>query len=164
MTGWEMLELILKGIIIGVGGTILMDLWAICLHLIFKQPPANWALVGRWFYHLPKGKLFHNNIAEAKPYSHELALGWFFHYIIGALYGVILALLGGAIWFQYPNFITAWIVGLVTVGAGWFILQPGLGLGWAASKTANPRRVRMMNIAAHTVFALGMYFTALILP
>jgi hypothetical protein len=47
------------------------------------------------------------------------------------------------------------------VGAGWFLLQPGLGIGWAASKTPNPTKVRVLNLVAHTIFALGMYVVAL---
>ncbi|MGG2478089.1 DUF2938 family protein, partial [Rhizobium sp. BR5] len=62
-----------------------------------------------------------------------------------------------------PSFIQPWIVGIITVGAGWFLLQPGLGIGWAASKTPNPNKVRVLNLVAHTVFALGMYVVALLM-
>ena len=51
--------------------------------------------------------------------------------------------------------------GVATVAFGWFVLQPGLGLGWAASRTPNPTRVRMLNLAGHTVFGLGLWLTAL---
>lgn len=51
----------------------------------------------------------------------------------------------------------------MTVAAGWFLLQPGLGIGWAASKTPNPNKVRALNLAAHTVFGLGLWLTALLI-
>ncbi len=51
--------------------------------------------------------------------------------------------------------------GIVTVGAGWFLLQPSLGIGWAASKMPNPNKERVMNLLGHTMFALGMWGTAL---
>jgi hypothetical protein len=158
-----MSEIIWRGVVMGVGGTILMDIWAYILHFVFKQPAPNWGPPGRWFWHLPKGKVFHDSIANATPYKNEVALGWFMHYAIGVLYGIILALVVTPLWFAEPHFIQPWIVGIVTVGAGWFLLQPGLGLGWAASKTPNPTKVRVLNLVAHTIFALGMFLSALLL-
>jgi hypothetical protein len=158
-----MLELIWRGIAMGIGGTVFMDIWAIVLHRFFGQSAPNWAPVGRWFWHVPKGTIFHDSIATAEPYEHELALGWISHYAVGIVYGVILALVVPATWFANPSFIEPWIVGIITVGAGWFLLQPGLGIGWAASKTPNPNKVRFLNLVAHTVFALGMYAVALLM-
>lgn len=158
-----MLNLILIGAVIGIGGTIAMDLWALVLNKVFRQPRANWGNVGRWFYHLPKGKFAHQSIAAAPSYHNEVQLGWFMHYLIGAIYGVLVALIGGAAWVAAPKFGIPLSVGLITVGAGWFILQPGLGLGVAASKTLNPNKVRMLNVIAHAIFAIGMYVTALLL-
>lgn len=156
-----MLELVWKGIVIGAGATLAMDIWAVALTLAFRQPRANWAPVGRWFYHLKNGKVFHDNIADAAAYRHELALGWLSHYAVGILYGVILVLIVGPTWLAEPTFLPAWIWGIVTVAAGWFLLQPGLGIGWAASRTPNPNKVRALNLCAHTVFGLGLWATAL---
>ncbi len=61
-------------------------------------------LVGRWFWHLRHGQIFHDNISDAKPYKHEVALGWIGHYAVGILYGVIFAIYGGAEWFSDPVF------------------------------------------------------------
>jgi hypothetical protein len=158
-----MFEIFWRGIAMGIGATILMDVWAIILFGVFGQPAPNWAPVGRWFWHLGRGKVFHDKIADAKPYEHELALGWIGHYAIGIIYGLVLAVIMGPSWLAAPTFIPAWILGIVTVGAGWFLLQPGLGLGWAASETPNPNKVRALNLIAHTVFAIGLYGTALII-
>lgn len=118
-----MLELIWRGIAMGIGGTVFMDIWAIVLHRFFGQSAPNWAPVGRWFWHVPKGRIFHDSIATAAPYEHELALGWISHYAVGILYGIVLALIVPAAWFAEPSFIQPWVVGIVTVGAGWFLLQ-----------------------------------------
>ncbi|MDR7142136.1 DUF2938 domain-containing protein [Rhizobium sp. BE258] len=158
-----MFDIIWRGIVIGIGATVLMDIWAIVLHRFFGQSAANWAPVGRWFYHLKNGNVFHDSIANAAPYEHELALGWISHYVTGIVYGLALAIIMGPAWLAEPTFIPAWILGIVTVGAGWFLLQPGLGIGWAASKTPNPAKARAMNLIAHTVFAIGLYGTALLI-
>ncbi len=157
------MDLLLKGVVIGIGATVLMDVWAVFLWKALGQARPNWAPVGRWFWHLKNGTVFHEDISKAEPYAHELALGWVGHYAVGILYGVVLALLAGSAWFAAPTFLPAWILGLVTVGAGWFLLQPGLGIGFAASKLPNANKVRALNLISHTVFAIGLYGTALLI-
>jgi hypothetical protein len=156
-----MAGLIVKGALLGVGATVLFDLWQWLVARMLRQPAPNLAPMGRWFWHLRRGRVFHADIGEAEPYVHERALGWFGHYVVGAIYGVIFALLAGPGWFAAPRILPAWLLGVATVAFGWFLLQPGLGLGWAASRTPNPARVRMLNLAGHTVFGLGLWLTAL---
>jgi hypothetical protein len=156
-----MLDVFLRAVAIGIGATVLMDLWAIFLNKVFAQAKPNWAPVGRWVWHL-REKVFHDDIGQAAPYRHELALGWAFHYLVGIVYGIILVALAGAAWLAAPTFLPAFILGIVTVGAGWFLLAPGMGAGWAASKRPNPMQIRALNLVSHTVFALGLYGTALL--
>lgn len=158
-----MLQMLSYAIVIGVGATALMDIWALFLNVVFKMPLPNWGLVGRWFCALTEGKIFHDDIAASTPWPNETAIGWFAHYAIGILYAGILLLAAGPEWVSNPTFLPAWILGMITIGAGWFLLQPGMGAGWAASKRPNPMRVRCFSILAHTVFAVGLYGTALIL-
>ncbi|RWA63620.1 DUF2938 domain-containing protein [Mesorhizobium sp.] len=157
-----MLDVIWRSVAIGIGATALMDVWAVFLHKAFAQPRPNWGPVGRWVWHL-RSKIFHDDIGEASPYAHEVALGWAFHYFVGIVYGIILVVLAGTAWLTQPTFLPAFILGIVTVGAGWFLLAPGMGAGWAASKRPNPMQIRALNLVAHTVFALGLYGTALLI-
>lgn len=158
-----MFDFLMHSIVIGIGATALMDVWALVLKAAAGLPLPNWALVGRWFCHLTRGQVFHDDMGAAEPYPNELAIGWIAHYAVGILYAAILILLAGPGWVAAPTFLPAWIVGLVTVGAGWFLLQPGMGAGWAASKRPNPNKIRALNIIAHTVFAVGLYGTALLI-
>lgn len=157
-----MWDMIWRAAGVGLGGTVAMDIWALIRARFFGGAAPNWGPVGRWFAHLAKGQFFHEDIAASPAIPHEAALGWTAHYAIGIVYGFLLVAVAGRGWLAHPTFIPAWIVGIVTVGAGWFILQPGLGLGWAAAKTARPWAVRAQNLIAHSVFALGMYATALV--
>ena len=125
-------------------------------------PQPNWAPVGRWFWNLRRGRVFHGDFADAEPWAHELALGWAAHYAVGILYGVVFVLIVGPGWLAAPRFLPALIFAIVTIAAGWFLLQPGMGLGWAASRTPDPAKVRLRGLASHTVFGLGLYLTALI--
>ena len=158
-----MFDMIWRAIAIGIGATLAMDIWAIFLNKAFGLGLPNWGMVGRWVAHLRSGKVFHDRIGDAAPVSGELAIGWAFHYLVGIAYGFLLLAFTGTEWLRQPTFLPAFILGILTVGAGWFLLAPGLGAGWAASKTPKPMQARALNLIAHTVFALGMYGTALLI-
>ena len=88
-------NLVYQIILIGIGATIVMDLWAILLKQMFHIPPLNWAFVGRWIGHFPKGKVVHNNIAKSAPVTGELAIGWLAHYMIGISFSISLVAIVG---------------------------------------------------------------------
>ena len=157
------MEIILAGLVIGVGGTVAMDAWALVLHKLADVPLPNWGNVGRWFGYIPQGTVFHKDISAAEALPNEVRLGWLAHYSVGAIYGMIWAIFAGSAWLATPTFGPVWPFAIVTMVAGWFLLHPGMGLGWAASKTPNPWKVRGFGLLAHTAFGLGMWLTALIL-
>jgi Protein of unknown function (DUF2938) len=157
----EIGDLLFRSLVIGLGATVIFDLWGLLLNRAAGIPLPNWALVGRWFAHLPRGRFHHANIAETPPVANERATGWFAHYAVGVSFALATLLIGGADWAKAPTWPLPLLVGLVTVGCGWFILQPGMGAGIAASKKPNAYQIRLLNIAAHTVFGVAMYFVAL---
>jgi hypothetical protein len=157
------MSLVWNGLIIGLCGTVLMDIWALALNRIAGVPMANWGNVGRWVAHLGNGKVFHDNIANAHPALNETAIGWVFHYSVGLIYGVAFVLMAGQSWMADPGFVTVLIFAIVTITAGWFLLHPGLGLGIGLSRTPNPWKARFMGLIAHTWFGVGMWFGALAL-
>jgi hypothetical protein len=156
-----MIEFLWKSLLIGAGGTLAMDVWALVLNRAAGIPLPNWALVGRWFCHIPRGRLFHDDIAAARGFESERAVGWISHYAIGIVYAGVLIAVMGPDWLAAPTFLPAWILGMVTIGAGWFLLQPGMGAGIASSRRANASQIRLLNVLAHTVFATGLWATAL---
>ena len=158
-----MAEFLYRSILMGIGATAIFDLWVLFLKHVVGIPGGNWGPVGRWFLHLAGGKVFHDDIATAQPFVHEKAAGWIGHYLVGIFFAAILLLVAPPGWTAQPTLLPPLIVGLVTVGAGWFLLQPGMGAGIAASKRPNPNQARMLNIAGHIVFGLGLYVTALLI-
>ena len=159
--GWNVSDLILRMVIIGAGATALTDIWAQALRL-FGFPKPNWAMPGRWFAHLPRGRIRHDDIARSEPVAGELAIGWICHYLVGIAFAGIVLAIWGADWVRNPTLLPALIVGWVTIGCGWFILQPGMGMGVAASKKPNAGQIRLLNFVSHTIFGLGLYGTALL--
>lgn len=158
-----MLEFLLLSILIGAGGTAALDLWNLLLHRVLGMPLPPWHLIGRWFAGLPSGRLVHDKgIGESPVVANELVIGWVMHYLVGMLFAAILLTVWGMSWAVAPTFLPPLIVGLVTVGAGWFILQPGMGVGMACSGAPNPNLARLNNVVGHVVFAIGMYLAALV--
>ena len=49
------MEIVLSGVLIGIGGTVILDLWAAFMQRVFNVPATNWAMVGRWVGHMPRG-------------------------------------------------------------------------------------------------------------
>ncbi|TDV72244.1 DUF2938 domain-containing protein [Pseudomonas sp. LP_7_YM] len=158
-----MFELLLLAVLIGMGGTALLDLWAQLLKAALGLPTPSWHLVGRWFAGMRHGQFVHpNGIDQSPEVRNELKIGWAMHYAVGILFAAVLLLVWGVQWAHFATFVPALVVGLVTVGAGWFILQPGMGAGIACNKAPNPPLARLQNVIGHVVFALGMYGTALL--
>lgn len=158
-----MIETIYYGSLIGVGATLAMDLWAVIQNRIWSLPLPNWAMPGRWFAHLFKGKVFHEDIGQADESSGELVLGWLFHYGVGVVYGILFLFLVGMEWLKEPEFLSAWIFAIATIAAGWFILQPGMGLGWAGSNTSAPWKSRALGLIGHTAFGSGLWVSGLLI-
>lgn len=158
-----MIDFLYRSLLLGIGATAIFDLWGLLLKHAFGLPGANWGLVGRWFCHLAGGTVYHADIAQARPFPYERAVGWIGHYAVGILFAAILLAVASSDWPRQPTLMPALIVGLVTVGAGWFLLQPGMGAGIAASKRPNANQIRALNIAGHIVFGLGLYASALLI-
>ncbi|EIK97054.1 hypothetical protein PMM47T1_07931 [Pseudomonas sp. M47T1] len=159
-----MLEFIGLSVVFGAGATALLDVWNLLLNKLFGLPTPPWHFVGRWFAGLPRGHFVHRKgIASSAPVHNELAIGWVMHYVTGMVFAAALLLIWGLGWAVQPTFAPALIVGIVTVGAGWFILQPGMGVGIACSGAPKPALARLLNVVGHIVFAVGLYGTARLL-
>lgn len=148
--------------LIGTGATALLDVWTMLLQRMGVRT-LDFALVGRWIGHWPRGVFAHTAIAKAAPVKGELALGWLFHYATGIAFAALLAGIAGLQWLRSPSAGPAIGVGVATVVAPWFLMQPAMGSGFAASKTPTPGKNRIRSLANHAVFGLGLYSTALLL-
>lgn len=159
----EVMEVVLTAVIIGIGGTVVLDLWAALLSRFVGVPATNWAMVGRWVGHMPAGRFVHENIGQAAPVSGELAIGWIVHYVIGIAYGLLLVWLWGAEWLREPTLLPPIILAFGLLVAPYFIMMPGMGSGIAGAKTPKPNVARLKSAVGHSVFGLGMYATALVI-
>lgn len=155
------IEYLLKAVTIGVGATLLMDLWNLFLKRAFGIPSLNYCFLGRWVLHIPGGTFRHPSIAKAAPRSFECQIGWLTHYTIGVSLSIVFIAIVSIDWVARPTLTPALVYGIATVVFPFFVLQPSLGLGIASAKTANPAKARLKSLATHFVFGVGMYLTAL---
>jgi hypothetical protein len=149
-------------IIIGIGATIVFDLWLLLLKRMGVKT-MNMAFIGRWAGHLAQGRFAHDSIAAAQAVNGEHALGWLVHYATGVAFAGALVAVAGQGWLHAPSIGPALAVGIATVGAPLFVMQPSMGLGVASSKTPTPLKNFLRSVANHTVFGLGLYLSALLI-
>lgn len=155
------IECVFRSIFIGAGATLTIDAWAALLRR-FGVQSLNFAMLGRWMGHLLQGRLRHESIGKASPVRRELLLGWVAHYAIGVSFAGLLLATFGLAWARSPTLGPALLVGVGTVVAPLFILQPALGAGIASSKTPTPVFNTLKSITTHTVFGVGLFVAALV--
>lgn len=145
--------------LIGIGATAVMDVWLTLLKRMGAQT-LDFAYIGRWVGHLFRGRFVHASIKKARPIPGELMLGWFTHYSTGIAFAGLLVGIYGIGWTSTPSLLPAVLVGMSTVVAPLFVMQPAMGSGFAASKTPTPLTNCIRSVVNHTVFGLGLYLSA----
>lgn len=152
---------ILGAIAIGIGASLIMDIWNLFLKRTFGMPSLNYCLLGRWLRHMPGGTLRHASITAAPSKSLECTVGWIAHYTIGVVFALVFVVPTAGGWLTRPTLLPALVYGIATVAFPFFIMQPSLGLGIAASRTPNPTQARLKSLMTHAVFGVGLYACAL---
>ncbi len=156
----EAIELIARAAVIGAGGAALMDVWAFVARRVFSIQGLDYALLGRWIGHWPRGRFVHERIGASAPVRGERPLGWIAHYAIGIAFAFVLLAWVGLDWADAPTPAAPLLVGLGTIVAPWFVMQPAMGAGFAGSRTPSPRATRIRNLAGHAVYGCGLYVAA----
>ena len=152
---------IMGAITVGIGATLLVDLWNLFLKRAFSIRSLDYCLLGRWLRHMPEGALGHVRITDAPEKTFECAVGWMAHYTIGVVLALVFVFFAPGDWLAQPTLLPALLYGIFTVIFPFFILQPSFGLGIASSKTPNPTPARLKSLMTHTVFGVGMWVCAL---
>ena len=145
--------------LVGAGATAVLDLWLITLRRLGVRS-LDMALIGRWVGHLARGRFAHATIASAPPVRAERTLGWLTHYAIGVAFAGLLLLALGHEWTRAPTLLPAVAVGIATVLAPLFVMQPAMGAGFASSRTPTPLKNCLRSVVNHGVFGVGLYAAA----
>ena len=144
----------------GLAATLIMDAWGFARRPLFGLPAADYRLVGRWVLHLARGRFQHDSIAASPAIAGEAAAGWVAHYLTGLAFAAVMLAIGGAGWMQQPTPELPMIFGLATVSVPFFLMQPAMGMGVAASRAPRPGAARVQSLVTHATFGLGLYLGA----
>lgn len=152
-----------RSALLGAGATATMDATAEVVRRTTGVAPLDYRLLARWIGHMRKGRFAHSSISEAEPIPGEETLGIVAHYSIGIGFaGLLLAWRPG--WAERPTLGPAMAVGMGTIVAPWFVMQPAFGLGVAGAKTPDPTAARLRSLRTHATYGLGLYLTGRALP
>lgn len=152
---------ILEAVVVGIGATLLTDMWNLLLRRVFGIPSLNFCLLGRWIRYMPGGTFRHTSIVAAPPMPFECSVGWIAHYTLGVVLAIVFIALVSGDWFAQPVLLPALLYGIGTVVFPLFIMQPALGLGVAASRTPHPTQARLKSLMTHGVYGMGLWLCAL---
>ncbi|WP_075180845.1 DUF2938 family protein [Pantoea sp. 1.19] len=150
--GWQ-------GIALGVGATLIMDLWALFQARVLKIPSLDYRLVGRWIGRMRYGEWRHRTILQAPVVAGEKPLGWLAHYLIGVLFATLFLSCVGPSWLQAPALLPALLAGIISVLSPFLIMQPAFGFGVAAARTPHPSVARRRSLIAHLSFGVGLWLS-----
>lgn len=153
----EALNYLAHAVLIGAGATAVIDIWAVARKRLLGIPSMDYALVGRWIAYLPRGRFRHDPIAATPPVKGERLIGWIAHYLIGIAFAAVLLAFWGLDWARHPTLGPALIVGIGSAVAPFFVMQPGMGAGIAASRTPRPAAARINSLITHAIFGAGLY-------
>ncbi len=150
-----------RTLLIGIGATAVMDVWALLARRLFQVPTSNWALVGRWLGHFPRGKFRprHRGRGGDPRRARDRVDRALRHR--GVAYAALLIVVAGVRVARRPH------AGAGAADGHEHARRPVLpdaarmGYGIAASRTARPGAARLRSLMNHGVFGLGLYVSAL---
>jgi len=149
------LEIVGIAIALGIGATMVMDVWMLIRKRAFGIAALDYALVGRWFATLARGKFRHKSIAGSPSVPGERVVGLLAHHASGIVFAGLLLAIWGIDWIRQPTLAPALIVGIGSVAAPFLLMQPGMGI--AARLTPRPAFARLNSLVTHAVFGVGLY-------
>jgi hypothetical protein len=147
---------------VGIGATAILDLWGLVRKPLFGMATPDYAPLGRWIGHMRHGRFCHASIAAAARVPGERLVGWLAHYATGVAFAGLMAVTGGTAWMQHPTPGPALAIGVSTIAAPFLLMQPAMGAGIAAARTAKPAAARVQSLITHTVFGIGLYVAAVL--
>lgn len=156
------MNMIFKILFLGIGATATMDLYAFVLRL-FGIKGLDYKFLGRWIGHLFNGQFFHHKIVDSSAIKNEHIIGQVAHYLIGIAFAFLLVIIVGKKWIEVPSLFPALAIGILTIVAPFFLMQPAFGFGIAGSNLPDPNKARLMSLMIHVVYGIGLFLSAILI-
>jgi hypothetical protein len=159
----EMIVQVLLGALVGVAGTVTMDVLATVSRKLGLAIGAKGQWGGRWYLGIAQGRFVHAQIAESPEQRGEKRAGLVGHDIIGTALAVFYVL--GAEWagVSAASFGAAVGYGLATCVLPWFLVFPALGFGVFGRAAPSELKVFTASVLNHFGHGLGLWWSASLL-
>ena len=150
------MNLILTGVLVGVLGTLAMDL----LNHLFASTGVllriDVGMIGRMSAGWARGRFCYSHPSEMKPVANEKLIGYITHYSIGVALAIPFVL-GWAYFFGGPaSPVWALVYGVATTVASVFFVYPSMGFGVFGMRSPESIRAPLSSLANHLFFGVGM--------
>jgi len=157
------MDLIVTGVVAGALGTMIMD-W---LNRAFARPgiisEIDVKMIGRMAAGWARGRFRYAHPGEIRQVAHETLFGYVTHYAIGVGLAIPYVLgwdllVGGP---ASPSW--AFVYGLATTAASWFLVFPSMGLGAYGKRSPEGVKAALSSLLNHLFYAAGLAFAFVLL-
>jgi hypothetical protein len=162
MNGETMVS-ILAGVLVGVAGTVTMDVLAIASRKVDLAAGAKGQWVGRWYLGIARGQFVHSNIATTPEQPGEKRAALVGHYVIGVTLAVLYVIGTGWLGLSPSSFFVAVGYGLATCVFPWFLMFPALGFGLFGRKGPPELKLFTSSLMNHVFYGFGLWWIAKVL-
>ena len=142
--------------LIGLMATGFMDLSAWLRLRLWGVRGLDYRLVGRWLLSPRSAAHPPPPITQRPAQAGERAVGWAVHGASGLAFA-LLSWQAHTLAPAVPRLVLCLGTGLITMALPLLLMQPGMGLGVAASRTPTPWRARRGTLFAHLSYGLGLW-------
>jgi len=159
----DTLPWLLAGVLVGVAGTVTMDVLGSVSRKVGLTAGAKGQWLGRWYLGIAQGQFVHADIATAPERPGEARAAFIGHYLIGITLAVLYVV--GAQWvgLSPASFLLAVGYGLATCVFPWFLVLPALGFGVLGRKGPPELRLFTSSLVNHLFYGLGLWWIAMLL-
>jgi len=154
---------ILAGVVVGVAGTVTMDVLGSLSRKAGLSAGANGQWVGRWYIGIARGQFVHADIAASPEHAGEKRAALVGHYVIGITLAVIYVVGAGLAGISPGSFVAAVGYGLATCVFPWFLVLPALGFGVFGRKGPPELKLFISTLLNHLFYGLGLWWIANVL-
>ena len=160
----ETIVSMLAGVVVGVAGTVTMDVLGGVSRKVGLAAGAKGQWVGRWYLGIAQGRFVHANIANAPEQPSEKRAALVGHYLIGITLAVLYVVGTEWVGLSAASFLVAVGYGLATCVFPWFLVFPALGFGMCGRKGPPELRLFTSSLLNHLFYGLGLWWIAKLLP
>jgi len=157
------MEFIVQGVLIGVSGTIAMDLLNRLVARFGVISKIDVGTIGRMAAGWARGRFRYRHPGELVPVPREVFLGYITHYAIGV--GLAIPLVFGWDLLVGVPLSPFWalVYGIATTVASVFLVYPSLGLGVFGLRSPDGLKAPLSSLANHFFFGVGMAIAILVI-